>query len=292
MQSIVLGTAQWGLDYGVTNSWGRMTEPALLALLDAAQEAGIRTLDTANAYGDAEERIGAVAQGFAVVSKVSCAGLGSGEVLERIRESLRRLGRESLQGCLVHDWPSLTPSERVEASFGLQLARESGLVETVGVSGYEAEDFRSALEVFPSMDIAQGPLNVLDQRLDVSGALKELSEAGVSFEARSVFLQGLLLSTSSSAEGHVSRLVDHPSLERCRSAADDLGISRLQLALSFIRAISTVDRIVIGVTSKSELQEILTAWESPQTEVEWAQLQSTDLDLLDPRRWTQENGSP
>ena len=290
MQSIVLGTAQWGLDYGVTNSRGRLSEDTLHNLLYIAQRAGINTLDTASAYGDAEERIGAVAQGFAVVSKVNCDGLDSGEVLEAVRESLKRIGREALEGCLVHDWPSLTPYGRLEASLGLTLAREAGLVSRIGVSGYEVEDFRLALEVFPSLDIAQGPLNALDQRLEVSGVLEELADAGVSFEARSAFLQGLLLSTPDSTEGRVARLAEHPDVARFRATATDLGVSSLHLALGFIRSVSTVDRLVIGVTSANELREIFTAWEGPLPEVNWSQLQSKDLDLLDPRRWTQENG--
>jgi hypothetical protein len=27
MQSVILGTAQWGLDYGATNAFGRPSEP-------------------------------------------------------------------------------------------------------------------------------------------------------------------------------------------------------------------------------------------------------------------------
>ena len=120
MQSIVLGTAQWGLDYGVTNSRGRLSEDALHNLLDIAQRAGIATLDTASAYGDAEERIGAVAQGFAVVSKVNCDGLDSGEVLEAVRESLKRIGREAL-GVVV----ALHPIEALKASLRLLDRRAS-----------------------------------------------------------------------------------------------------------------------------------------------------------------------
>lgn len=290
MQSLVLGTAQWGLDYGVTNSEGRLSDLALLDLCAAARETGISSLDTANVYGDAEERIAQMAQDFTVVSKVSCAGLAPEGVLESVRATVKRVGRGFLDGCLVHDWPSLTPSERKAAATGLSLAREEGLIRLIGVSGYEADDFRAALEVFPSMDLAQGPLNALDQRLISSGVLEQLTEAGVAFEARSVFLQGVLLSAGDSPAAEPGKLVDHPDVIRFRSTAADLGLSPLELALAFVRSVPSATRLVIGVTTTKELYEILAAWEAPQPAIDWSRLQSADLDLLDPRAWTQENG--
>jgi aryl-alcohol dehydrogenase-like predicted oxidoreductase len=290
MQSIVLGTAQWGLDYGVTNVGGRLSDHSLLDLLNVARVSGIDSLDTAEAYGDAEERIGQVAHGFRVVTKVNCAGLGAQEVLEDVRGSLRRLGRDSLDGCLVHDWPSLGPAERREAAIGLRLAQEDGLATQIGVSGYEVDDFKTALATFPSMSLAQGPLNALDQRLSRSGVLEELAEAGVAFEARSAFLQGLLLSGEGSVLGGVVGLVEHPDVVRFRSAAAQLGMSGLDLALGYVRSVDSVDHLVLGVTSGAELAEILMAWDAPVPEVDWQRLESADLNLLDPRRWTQENG--
>ncbi len=290
MQSIVLGTAQWGLDYGATNAEGRLGDQALLGLLTAAQQAGIGSLDTAEVYGDAEERIGLFAESFTVVTKVTCGGLKADEVLEAVRGSLARVGRNSIQGCLVHDWPALSPAERREAATGLHLALDAGLVTQIGVSGYEVDDFKTALAAFPAMSLAQGPLNALDQRLSRSGILEELVEAGVTFEARSAFLQGLLISGHGSGLEGVIDLADHPDVARFRSAADQFGISRLELALGFIRSVASVDRLVLGVTSDAELEEILKARESPKPDIDWQRLQSTDLNLLDPRRWTRENG--
>ena len=51
MQTLLLGTAQWGLDYGATNADGRIAGSALAALIATATECGITYLDTAAAYG-------------------------------------------------------------------------------------------------------------------------------------------------------------------------------------------------------------------------------------------------
>ena len=49
-----LGSAQWGLDYGVANEQGRPTDAELRSLLGKAKQAGVTSIDTASAYGCAE----------------------------------------------------------------------------------------------------------------------------------------------------------------------------------------------------------------------------------------------
>ena len=55
---IVLGTAQFGMDYGITNSEGKVKDKEISNILKLAESKGINYLDTAPAYGDAENIIG------------------------------------------------------------------------------------------------------------------------------------------------------------------------------------------------------------------------------------------
>ena len=50
-ERIALGTVQFGLDYGIANSLGRVTLDESTQILDLAKTNGIRTLDTAILYG-------------------------------------------------------------------------------------------------------------------------------------------------------------------------------------------------------------------------------------------------
>ena len=285
MQSIVLGTAQWGIAYGVTNDVGRIDDFSLLDLVQAATALGIIALDTAPAYGDAEERIRPFASQFALTTKVSVAGLTVSEVLEALRGSLSRLGVSSVDGCLVHDWPSLDASDRNVAAAALAEARDLGLVTAIGISGYQPDDFARGLDSFHSLDLAQGPLNVLDQRLASSGMLSLLAEAGCRFQARSAFLQGLLLGPGAGR----TPLAEHPDLLRFRASLDGLAVSPLTLCLSYLRSLAGIDSVVVGVTGGGELTEITSAWAAvwaadPPT-IDWAVLASRDLALIDPRTW-------
>src|SRR5512135_2454138 len=52
---IILGTAAFGMDYGVTNKRGKVPRDEVERILKLAYDAGIRWLDTAEAYGDAPQ---------------------------------------------------------------------------------------------------------------------------------------------------------------------------------------------------------------------------------------------
>ena len=56
--SIILGTAQFGMDYGLTNKNGKVEENEAIEIIRKAISLGFEYIDTAAAYGDSEKIIG------------------------------------------------------------------------------------------------------------------------------------------------------------------------------------------------------------------------------------------
>ena len=101
MGGLVLGTVQFGLQYGV-NSAGRPSPEAVKNILSEAAKGGISTLDTSSAYGNSEEILGTCitsGEDFKIVSKYP---KGEVPVKDRFDDSLRRLHKSSLYGYLLH----------------------------------------------------------------------------------------------------------------------------------------------------------------------------------------------
>ena len=101
MNKIVLGTVQFGLQYGV-NSAGRPSQEAVKGILEEATKGGITTLDTSSAYGNSEEVLGesiATPEQFKIVSKYP---KGETPVAEMFNSSLMRLKVDKLYGYLLH----------------------------------------------------------------------------------------------------------------------------------------------------------------------------------------------
>ena len=59
----------------------------------------------------------------------------------------------------------------------------------------------------------------------------------------------------------------------------------LEVCLAHVRALPWATHVVVGVTSASELREIVEVWVACEPELAAAELGSDDLELIDPRRW-------
>ena len=171
---LCLGTVQLGMKYGINNAIGRQpTEEESFALLQAAQNNGIDTFDTASVYGNAEVVLGNYNLNspgevhFISKLKPDCADNPTA-VLEEIQNSLRRLKVKQLAGYLLH---RATDLKRQSIMDGLAEAKKRGLTEKIGVSIYEPEEAMLAADD-KRIDCIQVPYNVLDKRLDQAGFFK------------------------------------------------------------------------------------------------------------------------
>ncbi len=273
----MLGTAQWGHAYGVTNVVGRLSDEEIASIAALAHEAGVTDVDTARAYGDAEQRLKPFASQFSVTTKISGAGDVSGHVLD----SIANLGLDSVTAVLVHDWDELDSDRQTESALALRQLIDRGAVSRAGVSVYDVAGLEAAADVFDAANVplraVQVPANVLDRRFDESPVLADLAAAGSHVVARSAFLQGILLSLGGGR-------ADHRDVARFRESLDGQ-TSPLEACLGHVRALPWATHVVVGATSTWEWSEILTAWESCTPALLDASLGSSDLDLIDPRRW-------
>jgi aryl-alcohol dehydrogenase-like predicted oxidoreductase len=290
---LALGTVQFGLAYGATHAGGHVSDDEAGRILDVAQSAGIDMLDTAAAYGEAEAVLGRVlsVRSFRIVTKTLPA---SGSLLNpaeldkietRFRRSLELLGGAGIDGVFVHAARDLVDPGGGVLWRRLQDWRAKGLVRRIGVSVYDDSDLTGVLDSCEP-DIVQLPMNALDQRLLASGAIARLRRNGVAIHVRSAFLQGLLLTQTGQAPARFAAI--EPHLARWRAACAAADVSPAAAALGFLAGVEGVERIVVGVQSAAQLQELIAAAETPSPAIAWPDLAVGDARLLDPRVWPKE----
>ncbi len=290
---LCLGTAQFGLAYGITNTNGQVSEVEVKQLLFEANKAGICWLDTAQAYGNAESVVGRQlpnAHGFHFISKLPAQPqqMFTTQDVEAwdqaFHKSCQRLGVCGLDALLLHSPADLAKPGGQYLEDWLLGLRERGLVQRLGVSIYEAEDLDG---VNPALlDLVQVPLSLYDQRLLQNGTVARLRSAGTVIHARSVYLQGLLLTPSAQWPQWVSPEVRdrHQALE---ALAKQRNCRLIDLALDFARQQQDLEAIVLGVCNFRQLAELQQAWAAISTwqEKEWQRWALQDPSILDPRCW-------
>lgn len=258
---LVLGTVQFGLHYGINNKTGKPSRAKVFRMLDKVVEKGIEYIDTAAAYGDAEEILGeylAARKGkvdLKIISKLM-PNLITGKdqnpeavVEHEVRASLSRLNKDYLDGYLLHT-PANFYNERILN--GLIKCKESGLIKNLGVSIYETKE---ALDAASSgvVDYIQIPYNVFDQRLNKTDFFKIAKEKNVTVFARSAFLQGLMLMDLGEIPAHLEIAKKH--LEEYDQIIGKYNLSRLEASFFFSYANPDIDYLVFGVDNLEQLIE-------------------------------------
>jgi len=290
---LCLGTAQFGLSYGITNDAGQVPEAEVVRLLVKAAIAGIPWLDTAQAYGNSETVIGCnlpVGHGFQLISKLPAQSQQTFTAEDQplweqaFQASCGRLGLQRLNALLLHAPADLSKPGGEWLQTWLLGLRDRGLVKRLGVSIYTAADLEG---VDPALlDLVQLPLSLYDQRLLQDGTVTKLSASGIALHARSIYLQGLLLTPAARWPNWVGEEV-RSHHQRLEALAWERGCRLIDLALGFAQAQACLEAAVLGVCSCLELAELQAAWSAipPWQAGEWRTWAMQDPVILDPRCW-------
>lgn len=297
MSRLALGTAQWGMRYGIANRVGMPSDRALSELLEASLELDVNMLDTARAYGRSEERIGElsasveVATSFRIVTKVSprlMEGISDGAVaVERLRRSVavsrRHLAPARIDTLLLHRGPHST-------AYGgrlwdeLRSMRERGAISRIGVSAATPEEALRNVELRDA-DVIQCAGSLLDQRLARSGFFDHTRARGIEVHLRSVFLQGVAFLPIAGLPSQLKPCFD--ILREIHQLSAARAVSAADLWFDYARRLP-VDRLVIGAETALQLRQNAARMSSPPIEgVERLAAAVPDLPTgaIDPAQW-------
>jgi aryl-alcohol dehydrogenase-like predicted oxidoreductase len=284
---LALGTAQFGSSYGVSNKMGKLAGAEARAVLDCARSFGIRTLDTAIAYGVSEASLGELGvSDFEIVTKLpSLPALGCDVeqwVDSQVKRSLERLGITKLHAVLLHCPEDLIGDRGSALNSALDRLVREGLAAKIGISIYEPDQAARIWAKFRP-DIVQFPFNILDRRMQTSGWIGKFSEAGVEIHSRSAFLQGLLLMKPDDMPLQFSQW--RHLFDRVSDWAKINHLSLVEAALGCAKHQEGIDKVVIGVDCIQQLEEIIGAWHRSVVSTP-LELATSDQLLIDPTNWT------
>jgi aryl-alcohol dehydrogenase-like predicted oxidoreductase len=275
---LVLGCGNFGGIGSAPEFFGQgESEEAAFALMDAAWALGLRTFDTADAYGGgrSEQWIGKwiattgnrpviVTKTFNPMEDGADRGLARARITRQLESSLDRLRIDSIDYYLAHAFDPNTPLEEVVGTFeGL---RELGLIRAWGVSNFDGAQLR-ALHEHASPSIVQNAYNLLE-RADEVDVIPFCAHLEISYMAFGPLAGGLLAGRYRNAEDRPSgsRLSLRPEpyeqlltektfdgLQRFADAAEERGVTPAELALAWLLAQPDVTSIVVGPRNDQHL---------------------------------------
>jgi len=281
---IILGTVQFGLNYGINNKTGQPSISDAVNMLDYAKLSGINAIDTADAYGTASKIIGEYFQmspdSFLINTKFKKSDVPIRSQLER---SLKNLNVKKVHTYFFHNFDDfLLYPELIDE---LDALKKEGLINKIGISIYDNEQLKKSIAC-ESIDTIQLPFNILDNYNHRGGLLEKAKLKRKEIQARSVFLQGLFF--ISPDELPIKLLPLKKYVERIIDISVHYNIPIEKLAIQYVINQPFVDHVVIGVDNLTQLEKNLdNTEESLMVEVfqELNNINVTETELLYPKNW-------
>lgn len=263
-EKIVLGTVQFGLPYGFASDFKQIPEEGVKEILMLAHQVGIKMLDTATTYGNCDKVLGKIdlVSDFKVVTKLAPLATFSGNITEKLnsidrhfKNSLTNMKLETVDCLMVHHVKDLIAQNSRAYTDFLERQKIKGRTIRIGVSVYELKEIEQLLELPLSIDVIQVPASIADDRLERNGILKVLKGKDIEIHARSVFLQGILLMNTDRIPFSLAELRDYVlALDKACQLAS---ASKLDACLAWGLNNRYIDKLVLGVSSPSDLSEII-----------------------------------
>lgn len=288
LEKIILGTVQFGLDYGINNSSGKFSKNQVFDILDTAFSSGIRMLDTADAYGNASDLIGAYHRQsentFDVITKFK-SGYSNLENLETyIDQTLEKLSIQSIFGYLYHSFSDYI--EHLDVLEQLVLLRDKKKIKHIGVSLYTNDELEQVLEN-DDIKIIQLPYNLLDNANKRGVILKRAKGKGKIIHTRSVFLQGLFFKDVQHLPEILLPL--KKSLIKIQKLASNEAELIASISLNYALSVQNIDGVLIGVDNINQLKqniEMINRNLSKSIGKEIDRINIEDVSLLNPSNWS------
>jgi aryl-alcohol dehydrogenase-like predicted oxidoreductase len=245
---IGIGTVQFGVTYGISNTTGQTLANEVSTILATALLKGVRIIDTAPAYGIAEEVLGKHdLTKFRIVSKFMPPAEKE-TITKQLQDSLKKLNLNTIYGYLAHRPESL--AEDKDQWNELQSLKRNGKVEKIGFSLNSPNELELLLKIKMIPDLVQVPYNYFDSRF--KNHIIQLKNLGCEVHSRSAFLQGLFFV-------NVDKL---PSFfDQVKNDLKNLQLkynSELPaLLLKYVKCNTFIDHIIIGVENEKQLMDAL-----------------------------------
>jgi aryl-alcohol dehydrogenase-like predicted oxidoreductase len=300
VSEITLGTVEFGMNYGFrgTGNYERPSVQESIRTIHSALDRGINLIDTARAYGTAEEILGdALSQAASkpyVASKVSIPieALAAGDleavrtaVASSVEASLKALRLDAIDVLQIHNTcPEILKSHET-LGFLAELQKQ-GKIRYLGASSYGEETPLQAVEtgIFQTIQV---PFNMLDQTM-TQRVFKAAACGNSSILVRSAFLRGVLTPQVHDLPARLAPLKTAAlrALDAARDEVEDLAEAALRFCLSF-REVTTV---IIGVRSAAEMEvNIAAAAKGPLGQATMDRLSRLGIDderLINPQYWS------
>lgn len=281
LSRLSLGTAQFGMKYGINNRFGKIKIHEAKNILNYCEKLGIRSIDAAISYGDAEKILGKIGiENFQITSKLPFIEAEKIKDIEKmVKISLKNLKIKKLNCLLIHSSKNLEKNTFLILNKMREL-KLKGLVSKIGISITKFHNISKIINNY-KIDVIQLPYNIIDRRFESQKIINLLKKKKIKVQIRSIFLQGLLFKKypeiPSFIKAHSSDLL------KLRGFLSKSKSTKLSYMLNFVYQNQFPSNYIFGIDSLNQLKDI--AQIKIDKKLNFNGFKSSEEKLINPSLW-------
>jgi aryl-alcohol dehydrogenase-like predicted oxidoreductase/RimJ/RimL family protein N-acetyltransferase len=269
----ILGTAQFGLNYGITNKNDKPIEKNLIKnIYNYCNKTGLNHLDTASNYNF----------NFKLLPK--CKWIIDTKItinkdntkftsLNKIFAEFNQNKNLTLNTVYIHNPDKIFTNDGISIMKMLESYKNKKF-KNIGISVYDLKNIKKILNNF-QIDVIQLPYNIIDRRFDK--IFKYLKKKKIKIIVRSIFLQGTLIDNK-----HL--LNKEKVFKNFKAFSKKKGRNRLDLCVDFIKKNNFIDKMIFGVHNINHFKQITNS--NILKNINYpSKLISKETKIIDPRKW-------
>jgi len=257
---ISLGTAQFGLNYGISNKSGIVNNKEIKKILNYSKKNNINFIDTASSYGKCHENLGKNdINKFKIVTKLPKVPYFKDSykidhwIKNNFEKILKKLKVKKVYGLLLHQ-PSQILSDSGPAIYSSLLdLKKNKKINKIGISVYSPSELKKILKLY-NFEIINIPLSIANQEFIENNYLKKLKKKKIEIHVRSIFLQGLLLMKINEIPNKFKK---NAFLNKWNNFIIKNNISSVEACILFVKKFKEINKIIVGIESLNQLRQII-----------------------------------
>ena len=249
--TIIIGTAQLGTNYGIANTNKNIFIKNKIELLELCYKHNLHHFDTAYAYENSHKIIGKWIKKYntSPIINTKIPNLQDNKNIEfYFHESLKQLNIINIKNLFLHnplDWNKKEVKEFIINIIG------KNQIAQFGLSIYETKEVIND----PLIKILQIPGNIFNQDILLSEEINKFTSSGGKIQIRSVLIQGLLMMEPQVIPSNIQET--KAGVSYFQYTAKELNINKVHLAILCINYLLPEAEIIIGVDNKTQVKDLL-----------------------------------
>lgn len=281
INKITIGCANIGHIYGIDPN--KVKSKEIIKIFKFCNKKKIRFFDTADSYKNSYKILKTNTYNIELDTKILISDKWSNyEFCKKSVDNIKKkINEKKIDTLYVHNPEFLLRKDSEKIIDNLKKLKKIRYYKKLGVSIYDFEIFFKDFQKF-KFDVVQCPFNIFDQRLIKDGYLNKFKKLKLKVHIRSIFLQGLLVNKKfkeSTKFNKYKRLLNNYFLY-----LKDKKIKPLDLCLNYVFKYKKLDKIIIGINSKKQLDDIVNFKQISFNNYDLFDY-SHKKELIDPRKW-------